>query len=1441
MNVFQSTSSNGRLNNLELPSTMFCWIILLTTLVLVAKPTMKPVTRSATQKKIEEAKQFFGLPFIDSESDKSTLSRMFKKKVNSSDKTDDFWHNLNKKALLLLTDYVSLPREKNEDILFAEMVEQAKIDDDNTIHVELEGLQAVCHKKLCQVLMKKFQVKMQKWIPDMSINIGNISIPYNKLGKGHVYPPVQIKIKSLATSIKLSITGKSSMIFLIFHLEKILQNFLLEIPVKFEELYTFPSQSSTSERADDPKQHMQGLLEDDNGVETDDKESEMENVGMEADEQEEEDGHVSPIIVSIRAKLARKAPLEKKEQSKNSNFDRNSQVARDDIEKDKKAADAEENNCSTCVLVNIAKNIGILVEDEEITTRKTCDTSCMDEEDPLEMFVLQFFTLVADLSKLNAKTMSTFKKNFKIISKFVLEKEGGPHKFFYMVLLRFMKLNISHKNRVVRLLNEITNICIGGHVQDFENEMSKDIGAKRNITIFLFETGAIYSIHAVIEALHKMYKLGVDMSYVLTEHLSGLKDDFNQIAKQDSMVAHHRILNRICRQVISTYLKEANITILEISGKVYTRQRNAQFDGPDFIYFDRIGREICHFIEIKDKICADCIPVEDLMCSKAANYIENESWKFYLKDNRMLECVSNSVSSESTIMNKQMNIEVDDMDMNEKDEDVIKDNEESHDEETMEECVTNTSLSKPITIQQGNTGGRDVDKISGDMDKRFEDKRDKDNRQKHIDEGNETEENDMKKEVKNEVINTQFTLKKETILKYWNPVSKDTRKFHAHLVGTDWPGLYNSVCCVVLEYNRAKKYNSRKRKDDFAKITGICTICLATHTYGIVDNPFEENVDDKGISYIPKQDMIVNVTVSGQFHLTNNQPDISKPYHNKENARGMFCKGKERQLLGKRAAEIGPVATYLEQFDEAKINEIKHGNRTSIRSLAVVKGAKSEEDKKIRGGHTFYESAKSAKDLLSADADSPNFPENNAAKKLPGIVRSLQESPFKITIGNFDMLKIGGTYLNKVDDSVVCMDSSGKYWQEKNRAGKKLLNTALVIPPTAVGLSPFPIFEMVSEENKTLDFVEFLQRAMGHMGTALNNTPVKEPTVLITDLSFPNIHAALNVFSHVKLEEYLAKCYEAMMTNAEIPFPTKVTICESHLIPILLKSGRDIVKNKMIADTCVAGLLQVLRAPTIAAALQIWEKLVLAHVSKIIHPEAREYMKNISKKNVLSDESEEIDIMVNFDDDTPEDEVATYGDRKSMRTRSPFFTLFSRNVSTVLTKNEKIVDVSNELYAPEFFSFVVKQFLSLFPFMTASVLEGDLLTNAHVELHWKALRAQMSKISKSQQWPTVLLGQRHTQTRRQAKEIMLHSLIPGLKFGGKTPVKKDKHADFMDELGKQFEDKSAFNPTPTKKKRKVGGKVNESFDGSQEQWKAKTKRTTSTKERCSNFERIKRF
>ena len=68
-------------------SVIFLLFLLLIPFSCDKAATMR-VTRSDTAKKIEEAKNFFGLPLIGSDN-KSMFNRVFKKKVNSGDKTDE--------------------------------------------------------------------------------------------------------------------------------------------------------------------------------------------------------------------------------------------------------------------------------------------------------------------------------------------------------------------------------------------------------------------------------------------------------------------------------------------------------------------------------------------------------------------------------------------------------------------------------------------------------------------------------------------------------------------------------------------------------------------------------------------------------------------------------------------------------------------------------------------------------------------------------------------------------------------------------------------------------------------------------------------------------------------------------------------------------------------------------------------------------------------------------------------------------------------------------------------------------------------------------------------------------------------------------------------------------------------------------------------------------
>ena len=120
----------------------------------------------------------------------------------------------------------------------------------------------------------------------------------------------------------------------------------------------------------------------------------------------------------------------------------------------------------------------------------------------------------------------------------------------------------------------------------------------------------------------------------------------------------------------------------------------------------------------------------------------------------------------------------------------------------------------------------------------------------------------------------------------------------------DWPKMYGAVCPVVVDYNYVTKFGSRKVNAKFAKLVARCVICDAKHSYTIEKNPFEEQVVEGLVKYEAIHDMIVDVETEGRFFLVDGKPNIGYPVHLKERARGLYLKGRERELLGKLLKEI---------------------------------------------------------------------------------------------------------------------------------------------------------------------------------------------------------------------------------------------------------------------------------------------------------------------------------------------------------------------------------------------------------------------------------------------------------------------------------------------------------------------------------------------------------
>jgi hypothetical protein len=312
--------------------------------------------------------------------------------------------------------------------------------------------------------------------------------------------------------------------------------------------------------------------------------------------------------------------------------------------------------------------------------------------------------------------------------------------------------------------------------------------------------------------------------------------------------------------------------------------------------------------------------------------------------------------------------------------------------------------------------------------------------------------------------------------------------------------------------------------------------------------------------------MLIDVTVNGKFELNDDdKPDIGKPKHNLLKATGLHLKGKDRENMGEKASKEGVQNVYMKQFDDLNETQLKSGNKTSVKSYNVLMMARQEYEKKQRCGDDFYQSVQNIMDSQHCDT-SLNFEDTKANRDLPGFVRSAQQTPFKIMLANFDQLRFGANYLNKQENATIFMDSSGKFLRKEKGKGR-LLNTAVVIPPPAKGHSPFPIFEMVSDKNKTIDFISFLQYGMSYLSTSVNNENVSNPRIAVSDFSFANIHSILEVFNHVKIAEYLEIAYKSSLKNEDLPFSTILTICENHFLPSLLLYARNLHPEKMVADT----------------------------------------------------------------------------------------------------------------------------------------------------------------------------------------------------------------------------------------------------------------------------------
>ena len=565
--------------------------------------------------------------------------------------------------------------------------------------------------------------------------------------------------------------------------------------------------------------------------------------------------------------------------------------------------------CANCSLVLSSLNISKLLLFNYEVDLQCCSTVCLSYANPLQIFTEELFLKIIEKDSLKKSIQKeTLKNNIKSLFYNILDLlEHGRLRFYCQILEYVEVCGNDDKDKIITFVNEISNLFVESGVKEFEEDLGGRIGrvVKKSLFRYMKQTSNFLSLQAVVETMIIFYRKGVDINIFLPDTFSFLADSFVNIPQDQNSIAYHHYVSSITRKIILDVLNESSIGIYELSEEKFM---NAIIPaGRDlFLYLNKTEHVLCHLVVFSPaQLYLERIKFDSISIDEEAGTLATNHWKFTLK---LTQNLSSLIQLKNSFEER----------------DLIKDYGEKEDITDM--------------IEEGEGNGDDSDcELDEETDYREIEINDevhskKLNQNEDIMPLNDDDEDEATKDAQFEL---SFKINQNDIKHYWDP---EHRIFYRQTTGKDWSMKYSCPCALVIGYDRAKVYNSRNRNSSFAKLTGKCIICKSVHFFEIKKSPFIETLQDDGsIKYEAVRDMMVYVWVKGLFYCTDGKPDIKKPFHLKECAKGLDLRGEERRLLGIKASLEGASSVYREGMAYLQRDQIEASNRTSIRSLPVIR------------------------------------------------------------------------------------------------------------------------------------------------------------------------------------------------------------------------------------------------------------------------------------------------------------------------------------------------------------------------------------------------------------------------------------------------------------------------------------------------------------------------
>ena len=793
-------------------------------------------------------------------------------------KTKDFLFLLKNLPNSVYGNFFNIDKEK-DDIL-EEAIKAAKYDEESeTITIRMEGLKAAVH----YTFFKSFQEAFKKVEPlgktETRINLDYLMIPDDF--SRTKFDGCLIVMKSVdESSIEINLCGSSAILILVFYLERVIKLFLRSCKKKtiWSSLYYCSPVHSSKDSTEDLK--------------------DIESVSDAESLPEVERKYGGPFS-STPADAALDDSLHLSSPS---------------------SSGGHENICVNCALIESSLSISNICSAEYEIEMHCCSTLCLDYNDSLATFTQEFCSKIIENGFLNRITIGNLKKNLKpFFCRYLDSLENGRLNFYCQMLEYTELLENEEKDKVITLINEIAELLVDVKVKEFETELGGVLGrsARKSLLRYMKETSNFLSLQAVVETMIIFHKKGVDIRVFLPESLSFLTHSFNNLPCDAVSIKYHNFISSITRRIIIQVLKESSIEVFELTEETFMNEIIPA--GRDlFLYLNKTENVLSHLVVFSPRnMYLERIKLDAISINEDAGTVATDHWNWKLKSKQCLQRLLKMKNSSTSKENKQGEVH------GYIDPGKPKDHEEDKDE--VEHSLENVSTVEPEDLDSKVTKVTIDDQNPDDFADNLLDKEDL---YSAHDEDYEEEET-LAAEVE-----SGFKINQQDINEYWD----HARLFYRGTTGRDWPMMYGSPCAVVMKYDRVKVVDSRNRNAAFAKLTGKCTICQAKHRYEIKYSPFDETrMPDGSIQYDAVRDMIVFVKVEGRFYVTDCKPDIKKPLHMRDNAKGLDLRGEERRLLGIKASVEGAASVYRQGMAYLQRDQIENSNRTSARSLPVIR------------------------------------------------------------------------------------------------------------------------------------------------------------------------------------------------------------------------------------------------------------------------------------------------------------------------------------------------------------------------------------------------------------------------------------------------------------------------------------------------------------------------